>query len=167
MAAGRGLSEAQVRKLAKGRVWTGKDALAHGLVDALGGLQHAIDLAKHEAGLPLEVGAGTQPRCCSQASHALTVMMIIFIALQEDAVVIKEMGRPLPAIVKLVKLLQGGEASLAAAVAEGGLLPAHLQQLLLSAAGTPAALDSSSLSAGLPPLLASGPQMIAPGFPVC
>lgn len=55
VAAGRGMSEAQVRQIAKGRVWNGKDALAHGLVDCLGGLQDAIALAKQEAGLPLEV----------------------------------------------------------------------------------------------------------------
>ena len=51
------MSEAQVRKIAKGRVWNGKDALAHGLVDCLGGLQDAIALAKTEAGLPLEVSS--------------------------------------------------------------------------------------------------------------
>lgn len=55
VAAGRGMSEAAVRELARGRVWTGKDALARGLVDCLGGLQDAIQLAKQEAGLPLEV----------------------------------------------------------------------------------------------------------------
>lgn len=55
VAAGRGMSEAAVRRLARGRVWTGKDALAQGLVDCLGGLEDAIQLAKHEAGLPLEV----------------------------------------------------------------------------------------------------------------
>ena len=52
------MSEEDVRKVAKGRAWTGRDALEHGLVDALGGLQLAISLAKMEAGLPLEV------RCC-------------------------------------------------------------------------------------------------------
>ena len=46
-----------MRKVAKGRAWTGRDALEHGLVDALGGLQLAITLAKLEAGLPLEVRA--------------------------------------------------------------------------------------------------------------
>jgi len=55
VAAGRGMSEAEVRKIAKGRVWSGKDALAHGLVDCLGGLQDAITLAKQQAGLPLDV----------------------------------------------------------------------------------------------------------------
>ncbi len=58
VALGRKMSEEDVRKVAKGRAWTGRDALEHGLVDALGGLQLAISLAKMEAGLPLEV------RCC-------------------------------------------------------------------------------------------------------
>ena len=55
VALGRNMSEADVRKVAKGRAWTGHDALRHGLVDALGGLQEALALAKQEAGLPLEV----------------------------------------------------------------------------------------------------------------
>ena len=54
VAAGRGQTVEAVRQVAKGRVWTGEDALAHGLVDALGGLQDAVRLAKQEAGLPLE-----------------------------------------------------------------------------------------------------------------
>lgn len=49
------MSEEGVRAVAKGRAWTGRDALQHGLVDALGGLQEAIVLAKQEAGLPLQV----------------------------------------------------------------------------------------------------------------
>lgn len=44
----------EVRKVAKGRVWTGRQALQLGLVDELGGLQDAILLAKAEAGLPTE-----------------------------------------------------------------------------------------------------------------
>ena len=56
VALGRNMSEAAVRKIAKGRAWTGHDALRHGLVDALGGLKEAMALAKQEAGLPLEVG---------------------------------------------------------------------------------------------------------------
>jgi ClpP class serine protease len=35
----------------------GKQALAHGLVDELGGLGRAIELAKQQAGLPLEEDA--------------------------------------------------------------------------------------------------------------
>ena len=54
---GRGLSAAAVARLAKGRVWTGEQALELGLVDALGGLADAVALAKAEAGLPAEEGA--------------------------------------------------------------------------------------------------------------
>lgn len=55
MALGRGKSEEEVRQVARGRAWTGQDALQHGLVDALGGLDLAIKLAKAEAHLPLKV----------------------------------------------------------------------------------------------------------------
>jgi len=48
---GRGLSEAQVEALAQGRVWTGAQAKAHGLVDALGGLRTGIELVAAELGV--------------------------------------------------------------------------------------------------------------------
>ena len=54
---GRRLPAAEVAKVAKGRVWTGEQALGLGLVDKLGGLAQALALAKQEAGLPLEEGA--------------------------------------------------------------------------------------------------------------
>ncbi|GAB4815409.1 hypothetical protein N2152v2_002455 [Parachlorella kessleri] len=57
VAEGRGKPLEEVRALAKGRVWTGQQALAHGLVDALGGLDDAVRLAKLEAKLPLEEDA--------------------------------------------------------------------------------------------------------------
>ncbi len=41
----------ETREVAKGRVWTGEDALQHGLVDQLGGLADAVHLAKQHAGL--------------------------------------------------------------------------------------------------------------------
>ena len=41
VAAGRGMSAERVHELARGRVWTGADALANGLVDELGGLDTA------------------------------------------------------------------------------------------------------------------------------
>jgi protease-4 len=49
--AGRGLSEEEVRALAEGQVWTGKQALENGLVDELGGLDAAIAKAKELASL--------------------------------------------------------------------------------------------------------------------
>src|SRR5712691_1533985 len=52
VAAGRRLSAERVHELARGRVWTGADALANGLVDELGGLDRAVGLARAKAALP-------------------------------------------------------------------------------------------------------------------
>jgi protease-4 len=46
---GRHLSADAVEAVAKGRVWSGEDALAKGLVDALGGYETAFRLAKEAA----------------------------------------------------------------------------------------------------------------------
>jgi protease-4 len=48
---GRQLSTQQVDEVARGRVWTGADALERGLVDELGGLRTAVRRAKVLAGL--------------------------------------------------------------------------------------------------------------------
>ncbi len=42
---GRGMTVKQVNKIARGRVWTGRDALKNGLVDKLGGISDAINYA--------------------------------------------------------------------------------------------------------------------------
>jgi protease-4 len=47
----RGMPVDRLREVAKGRVWTGADALGVGLVDELGGLSKAIDVACARAGL--------------------------------------------------------------------------------------------------------------------
>ncbi len=51
VAQGRNLSVDAVEAVARGRVWTGADALDHGLVDELGGLRAAVRKAKVLAGL--------------------------------------------------------------------------------------------------------------------
>ncbi len=51
VAEGRNLSVDAVDAVARGRVWTGADALEHGLVDELGGLRTAVRKAKVLAGL--------------------------------------------------------------------------------------------------------------------
>jgi protease-4 len=51
VAEGRKLTVEAVESVARGRVWTGADALEHGLVDQLGGLRSAINKAKVLAGL--------------------------------------------------------------------------------------------------------------------
>jgi ClpP class serine protease len=48
----RKLPASEVRKIAEGRVWTGRDALEIGLVDELGGLAEAIDAARELANIP-------------------------------------------------------------------------------------------------------------------
>lgn len=51
VAADRDLSSERVHDVARGRIWTGADAKEHGLVDELGGLADAIDLARRKGGL--------------------------------------------------------------------------------------------------------------------
>ncbi len=63
VAASRKLSVERVDQLAQGRVWTGAQARERGLVDALGGLDRAIALAKERAGIAAdtEVDVVTYP----------------------------------------------------------------------------------------------------------
>lgn len=49
---GRGMAADEVEAVAQGRVWTGAQALSHGLVDALGDLHEAVRQASELAGLP-------------------------------------------------------------------------------------------------------------------
>ncbi|KAF8062053.1 sppA [Scenedesmus sp. PABB004] len=59
VARGRGLARDNVRALAKGRVWSGAQALEAGLVDELGGVARAVEVAKELAGLPEDPAATT------------------------------------------------------------------------------------------------------------
>lgn len=54
-AKGRRLSEERVHQLARGRVWTGADARGGGLIDELGGVERAVALARHRAGVSGDV----------------------------------------------------------------------------------------------------------------
>lgn len=51
VAEGRKIPMEKVLEIAKGRIWTGDDALKIGLVDELGGYREAISLAKKSAGI--------------------------------------------------------------------------------------------------------------------
>ncbi len=62
VAAGRRLPADRVHELARGRVWTGADALANGLVDELGGLDRAAAIARRRAGLPAAAPLRLYPR---------------------------------------------------------------------------------------------------------
>src|SRR4051795_1883451 len=50
----RGMPLENLRVVARGRVWTGADAVQRGLVDELGGLERAVELAATCAGVPRE-----------------------------------------------------------------------------------------------------------------
>jgi protease IV len=52
VAEGRGRPISEIENIARGRVWTGSDALDVGLVDELGGLRDALRIARSRAGLP-------------------------------------------------------------------------------------------------------------------
>ena len=56
VARGRGMSDAAVREVAKGRVWTGAQALELGLVDELGGMREAIAKARELADIDADSG---------------------------------------------------------------------------------------------------------------
>jgi protease-4 len=62
VAAGRRMSADRVHELARGRVWTGADALANGLVDEIGGLDRAAAIARRRAGLPAAAPLRIYPR---------------------------------------------------------------------------------------------------------
>jgi len=52
LASGRRLSEQAVDEAGEGRVWTGRQAWARGLVDQLGGLEQSLDEARRLVGIP-------------------------------------------------------------------------------------------------------------------
>src|SRR5206468_637876 len=74
-AAGRKMPVERLEALARGRVWTGEDAKARGLVDELGGLSLALTRAKEAAKLPpdSEVNVEEFPR----AKHPLEAVVAL------------------------------------------------------------------------------------------
>ncbi|MFG1974604.1 signal peptide peptidase SppA [Nonomuraea fuscirosea] len=62
VATSRNLSRERTHELARGRVWTGADARANGLVDELGGLEDALVLARKRAGLADDAPVRSYPR---------------------------------------------------------------------------------------------------------
>jgi protease-4 len=52
VAEARGKTVEQIDRVAQGRVWTGRQALEAGLVDEIGGLERAVELAREKAKIP-------------------------------------------------------------------------------------------------------------------
>jgi protease-4 len=71
VAEGRHTTPARIDAVAQGRVWTGAQAKEHGLVDALGGLDTAVSIAKQRAHIPddedVELVVYTQRRSLYEA----------------------------------------------------------------------------------------------------
>jgi len=55
VAKGRGMTREEVHEIARGRVWTGKQAMERGLVDEMGGMDKAIEELKKLANIQTEV----------------------------------------------------------------------------------------------------------------
>ena len=51
-----------MHELARGRVWSGADAVANGLADETGGMREAIAIARRRAGLPDDAPVRVYPR---------------------------------------------------------------------------------------------------------
>ncbi len=62
VASGRRMTVQQVHEIARGRVWTGADAAQNGLVDELGGMAVAAEIARRRAGLPAGAPLRAYPR---------------------------------------------------------------------------------------------------------
>jgi protease-4 len=62
VASGRRMPVEQVHEVARGRVWTGADAAQNGLVDELGGMAAAAEIARRRAGLPADAPLRVYPR---------------------------------------------------------------------------------------------------------
>jgi protease IV len=62
VASGRRMSAERVHELARGRVWTGADAVANGLADETGGMSEALAIARVRAGLPDDAPVRVFPR---------------------------------------------------------------------------------------------------------
>jgi len=62
VASGRRMDIGRVHELARGRVWTGADAVANGLADQTGGMREAIAVARLRAGLPEGAPVRSYPR---------------------------------------------------------------------------------------------------------
>ncbi len=62
VAEARGMTRERVHELGRGRVWTGSDAHAGGLVDELGGLDTAVRVAREKAALPVSTSLRHYPQ---------------------------------------------------------------------------------------------------------
>ena len=89
VAEGRSMSFAAVDSIAQGRVWSGKEAVANGLVDELGGLNEAIDAAAELAEIS-DYRTTNYPRFSRDFEDAFQPFSIV--KTQKDQLLKEELG---------------------------------------------------------------------------
>jgi protease-4 len=100
VAEGRGLSKEKVRSLATGQLYTGAEAKELGLVDELGGLDTAIDLAAERAGVTapeVEYYQPSKPSLRTLLGLADVIQMRLLGLRGEDIVLLQTLSRTYPA----------------------------------------------------------------------
>ena len=102
-AASRGMDVEKMQEVAQGRVWTGKDGLGRGLVDALGGVNRAVAIAKQLAGIEegekvsvLEMGKVQQSPLALLSSGASLSSILAGVVGVEAANVLSLLQSPTP-----------------------------------------------------------------------
>lgn len=102
VASSRNLTIEEVDRSAQGRVWTGRAALEHGLVDELGGLEYAIEIAAQRADLTrsdVRVRVYPGPRSfLDRLNEILGVALVRFAVLFQN-------NAPEPAINEAIRML--------------------------------------------------------------
>ena len=99
VAEGRGLSKEQVRSLATGQLYSGAEAKKLGLVDELGGLDTAIDLAAELAGVEapeVEYYQPSKPSLMSLLGLADVIQMRLLGLSGEDVVLLQTLSHTYP-----------------------------------------------------------------------
>lgn len=113
VAEGRSLTMDQVEEIAQGRVWAGKDALEIGLVDKMGGLPEAIDIAASKAGVE-EFLLIEYPKTKDPVNQVLELILGKDEGLVRSRLIESELGAyaPFYKYIKELKTMEGPQARL-------------------------------------------------------
>lgn len=148
-AASRGMDVEAMQDVAQGRVWSGKRAATIGLVDAIGGLNKAIALAKEEAGIKPEEKVRLLEVSRAQVSP------LALLAGGGATAGLGPLGVAASAVLMLQALVGGGAAGLSPAAAVGA--PA-LMEMLAAVVGA-GSVDGGAAEGSLLKGLAGGAVM--------
>ncbi len=94
VAVARAMEVAQVERLAAGRVWSGAQALDVGLVDEIGGLRAALDLAAREGGVVDSYSVRVYPEARSVFEQISSILTLARVAARPPTVSLPLDGAP-------------------------------------------------------------------------